>query len=79
MADCSNEEVLALANLKMPKEKSYRQSELLHKHQAGKLLPIERNELDALISVYQIGNLRKSQGIYEAVLRGLIKAPNDLE
>jgi hypothetical protein len=33
----------------------------------------------ALINIYQIGNSRKSQGIREAVLRGLIKTPDDLE
>jgi len=79
LADCSDEEVLALANLKMPKEQSDRQSELLYKNQAGKLTPIERNELNALMNVYQMDNLRKAQGIYEAVLRNLIKTPDDLE
>ena len=38
----------------------------------------ERNELDALMVVYQMGTLQKAQGIYEAFLRGLIKTPDDL-
>ena len=76
---CSNSEVLALAKMKMSKEQSDRQSELLYKNQADTLTPLERNELETLIFVYQIGNLRKSQGIAEAVLRGLIKTPDDLQ
>jgi predicted DNA-binding protein len=79
LADCSDEEVLALANMKMPNEQAKRQSELLYKNQDGTLTPLERNELEALLYVYQIGNLRKAQGIAEAVLRGLIKTPDDLK
>lgn len=79
LAECSDDEVLALANLKMPKDQAERQSELLYKNQANTLTPLERNELEALLNVYQMGNLRKSQGIYEAVLRGLIKTPDDLQ
>ena len=79
LADCSDSEVLALANMKMPKEQAERQSELLYKNQADTITPLERNELEGLIFVYQIGNLRKSQGIAEAVLRGLIKTPDELK
>lgn len=78
LADCSDSEVLALANLKMPKEQADRQSKLLYKNQADTITPLERNELERLILIYQMGNLRKSQGIAEAVLRGLIKTPDDL-
>lgn len=79
LLNCSDEEVLAMANLKMPEEQSNRQSELLYKNQADTLTPIERNELESLMLVYQYGNLRKSQGIAEAVLRDLIKSPDDLQ
>ena len=79
LADCSDEEVLALANMKMPKDQADRQSELLYKNQANTLTPLERNELEAFLSVYQMGNLRKSQGIAEAVLRRLINTPDDLQ
>lgn len=79
LADCSDAEVLAVANMKMPKEQAARQSELLDKNQADTLTPLERNELESLMLVYQHGNLRKSQGIAEAVLRGLIRTPDDLE
>ena len=78
LADCSNSEVLALANLKMPEEQANRQSKLLYKNQADTITPLERNELEGLSLIYQMGNLRKSQGIAEAVLRGLIKKPDDL-
>lgn len=79
LADCSDAEVLAVANMKMSDEQSKRQSELLYKNQADTLTPLERNELENMLLVYQIGNLRKSQGIAEAVLRGLIKTPDDLK
>lgn len=79
LAGCSDSEVLALANMKMSKAQAKRQSELLYKNQADTLTPLERNELESLLLVYQHGNLRKSQGIAEAVLRGLIKTPDDLK
>lgn len=79
LADCSDKEVLGLANMKMPKDQAERLSKLLYKNQADTLTPIERNELEGLTFVYQIGNLRKAQGIAEAVLRGLIKTPDDLK
>jgi hypothetical protein len=78
LAGCSDSEVLALANLKMSGEQADRQSELLYKNQAGTITPLERNELEGLTLIYQLGNLRKSQGIAEAVRRGLIKTPDDL-
>lgn len=78
LADCSDAEVLALAKLKMPSDQAKRQSKLLYKNQAGTLTPLERNELEVQLYVYQIGNLRKAQGIAESVRRGLIKTPDDL-
>ncbi len=78
LADCSDEEVLVLAKLKMPKEQADRQSALLYKNQAATITPLERNELEGLLMVYQLGNLRKAQGIAEAFARGLIKTPDDL-
>jgi predicted CopG family antitoxin len=79
LVDCSDDEVLALANMKMSEAENKRMSELLDKQREEKITPLERNELDALMRVYQFGNLRKSQGIYEAVQRGLIKTPDDLK
>jgi hypothetical protein len=78
MADCSDDEVLGVANMKMPVAENTRMSKLLSKQNAATITPLERNELEALLFVFQVGNLRKSQGIYEAVQRGLIKTPADL-
>lgn len=77
-ADYSDEEVLALANLQMPKKQSERHSKLLYKNQAGTLTPEEKKELDFFQQVYGVALLRKAEGIYEAVQRNLIKSPDDL-
>lgn len=79
LADCSDAEVLTLANSKMSETEARRQSELLEKQREELITPFERNELDVLFRVYQVGNLRKAQAIREAVERGLIKTPDDLE
>jgi|SRR5262245_41178286 len=79
LADCSDEEVLALANMKMSAAENKRMSKLLVKQREETITPLERNELEALFRVYQVGNLRKAQGISEAVQRGLIKTPDDLK
>ncbi len=75
LADYSDEEVLALANLQMPKKQSERHSQLLYKNQAGTLKPSEKKELDFFQQVYGVALLRKTEGIYEAVQRNLIKSP----
>ena len=79
LADCSDSEVLALANMKMSEAENKRMSELLAMQGEETITPLARNELDALMRVYQVGNLRKAQGIYEAVRRGLLKTPDDLQ
>ena len=63
----------------MSEAENVRMSELLEKQREDVITRLEKNELDALVRVYQVGNLRKSQGIYEAVQRGLIKTPDDLK
>ncbi len=78
LADCSDDEVLALAKMKMSAAENKRMSELLGKQREAAITPLERNELDALLRVYQAGNLRKAQGIAEAVRRGLLKMPDEL-
>ena len=79
LAGCSDEEVLGIANMKMAEAENKRMSELLYKNQADTLTSLERNEMESMVFVYQVGNLRKSQGIAEAVLRGLLKSPDDLK
>jgi len=44
----------------------------LDRQQAGKLGEIEQAELAALMKIYEIGLLRQSQALAEAVHRGLL-------
>jgi metal-responsive CopG/Arc/MetJ family transcriptional regulator len=78
LADCSDEEVLALAKMKMSAAENKRLSALLGKQREETITLLERNELEALMRVYQAGNLRKAQGIAEAVQRGLLHTPDEL-
>ncbi len=78
LVNLSDEEVWALANLQMPKKQSERHSALLFKNQAGTLKPEEKKELDFFQQVYGVALSRKTEGIYEAVQRNLIKSPADL-
>jgi hypothetical protein len=74
----SDEQVLALAKLQIPKKQSDRHSELLYKNQAGTLKPIEKEELEFFQQIYGVALSRKTDGIYEAIQRNLIKSPEDL-
>jgi hypothetical protein len=78
LANLSDEEILALANLQMPKKQSERHSELLYKNQAGTLKTQDKQELEFFQQVYGVALSRKTDGIYEAVQRNLIKSPADL-
>ncbi len=60
LADCSDGKVLGLANMKMSETQNARMRELLDKQHEETITPLEKNELDALMRVYQVGNLRKS-------------------
>jgi hypothetical protein len=72
--DISDQEVLELANLKMDVVQNQRLGELQAKGKNTGLTAGERYELLILISLYQMGQLRKSEGLAEAVKRG-IKTP----
>ncbi|KHG42805.1 MULTISPECIES: hypothetical protein [Nostocales] len=72
--DISDEEVLELANLKMDVVQNQRLGELQAKGKNTGLTAGERYELLILMSLYQMGQLRKSEGLAEAVKRG-IKTP----
>lgn len=78
LKNCSDVEVLALAKMKMSEVENNRMSGLLEKQREETITPLERNELAALFRVFQVENLRKAQGIAEAVQRGIIKTPDDL-
>jgi hypothetical protein len=67
----SDDEVLALANLKMEPEQNERLGELQAKGKTKGLTEDERPELLALLHTYQTGQLRKSEGLAEAIRRGL--------
>lgn len=64
--------VLALTELRMESEADRRLSELLEQQQGGDLGDLERAELAALMRSYEMGLLRQSQALVEAVRRGLI-------
>jgi hypothetical protein len=71
VADLSNEEVLALADLQMDEADDQKLSLLLDKQQAGTLTESERTELVRLMQLYQSSLLQKAEGLAEAVQRGL--------
>src|SRR6185369_6019277 len=66
-----NEEIVALTELRMENETDRRLSELLEHQQAAELTDLERAELAALMRAYEMGLLRQSQALVEAVNRGL--------
>jgi len=67
----SDAEVLELADLKMDAVQNRRLGELQSRGKTSGLKPAEQFELLALIHLYQIGQVRKSEGLAEAVRRGL--------
>jgi hypothetical protein len=69
--DWSDQEALEAADSRMPEADDRRLSELLQRQKGGLLQPKEQGELTALMGLYQRGLLRKSQGLREAVRRGL--------
>lgn len=79
VAGWSDEAVLALANLKIPKEQADRISFLLDRMQEGVITEAEERELEVYTEVSQIATLRKAYGIAEAVKRELINSPDDLK
>ena len=67
----SDSEVIELANLKMDEVQNQRLGELQAKGKNTGLTEAEGYELSVLISIYQMGQLRKSMALAEAVKRGL--------
>lgn len=66
-----DDEIVALTELRMEREADLRLSTLLDRQQAGDLTDLERAELAALMRAYEMGLLRQSQALAEAVRRGL--------
>lgn len=71
LAALPDDEVLAMADLRLPADQDARLSRLLDDQQAGRLAEADRLELFALMQGYQDGLLRKARGLREAVRRGL--------
>jgi hypothetical protein len=69
----SDAEVLQLADLKMDEAQNERLGQLQRKGKEVGVNAAERYELLALLQIYQLGQLRKSEGLAEAVRRGLRK------
>ncbi|HEY7506155.1 MAG TPA: hypothetical protein VH621_00990 [Nitrososphaera sp.] len=67
----TDEDVLALADAKMDPVQNDRLAELQTRGKVDGLTEAERIELLSLLHLYQVGQLRKSQGLAEAVQRGL--------
>lgn len=76
IAAMSDEEVLALADARMPVPRSRRLSVLNDQQRNGRLTPMESAELAGLIQEYAVGNLWKAHGLVEAVRRGLRERPS---
>lgn len=69
--ELSDDEVIALTKLQMKSEQDKRLSVLLKKQREDEINEAERIELAALMRIYEQGLLRKSEGLREAVERGL--------
>lgn len=74
----SDQEVVELANFRMPEDQSSRLSNLLMKNGAGDLANDESEELQKLMQINRLNDLRKAIGIVEAIKRGLIESAEDL-
>jgi len=72
--DLSNEEVLKLCDLQMPRKQQKELSDLLAKNREGELDDAGRARLDELMEIYQNGMVRKAEALMVAVKRNL-RAP----
>ncbi len=71
VAELPDQEVLELAEMKMESVQNERLHHLQKKGKQTGLTEAERYELLTLLHIYQIGQLRKSEALAEAVRRGL--------
>jgi hypothetical protein len=74
VSSLSDNEVLGLAAIKMDALQNQRLGDLQAQGKVISLSPSEQYELLALMQIYRLGQLRKSQALAEAVQRGL-RAP----
>jgi hypothetical protein len=73
IAALTDDEVLALSKAKMDEIQNQRLGDLQANGKATRLTEAERYELLALLQIYQLGQLRKSEALAEAVKRGLLE------
>jgi hypothetical protein len=76
VSSLSDTEVLILADSKMDAVQNQRLGELQQQGKTTGLTEAERYELLALLQIYQLGQLRKSEALAEAVQRGLRSLPS---
>ncbi len=62
---------MALADSKMDAVQNQRLGQLQARGKNAELTEAEQDELMAFLQIYQLGQLRKSEGLAEAVRRGL--------
>ncbi len=69
----SDSEVITQTQLRLQPVQEQRLSELLDRQQSGKIAFVERDELQALIHIYETRLLLQAKALNEAVRRGLIE------
>lgn len=69
----SDSEVIALTQIRLQPVQEQRLSELLEHQQCGTITDFEREELQALIHIYEDRLLRQAQALNESVRRGLLE------
>ncbi|NJK70602.1 MAG: hypothetical protein HC941_32595 [Microcoleus sp. SU_5_3] len=69
----SDSELIAQTQLRLQPVQEQRLSELLDRQQSGTIISVEREELQALIHIYEARLLRQAQALNEAVRRGLLE------
>lgn len=70
----SDSEVITQTQLRLQPVQEQRLSELLDRQQSGTIASVERDELQALIHIYETRLLRQAQALNEAVRRGLLES-----
>lgn len=71
----SDNEVVKLAESTMDAALDQRLATLSQRRKTGRLKPKEAKELEGLMKVYSLGQVRKAQAMREAVTRGLLELP----
>lgn len=73
VSELSDPEVIALTQIRLQPVQEQRLSELLEHQQCGTITDFEREELQALIHIYEDRLLRQAQALNESVRRGLLE------